>query len=182
MKISVYAVGLISLTISLFSSYANADGVTQVRLSTAPSSYHVHNAGLICSLPRHPIRHHAHVYRGKTLWVTPHRTMYKKKRIVRKHMGRVRVGLNHKRANRAKRAHRKNMRNKKWLRANKMRSYKKIAKRKHLRNKYVPRYHHVKRGDNLYVISKRYGVTVAHIISVNKLRTKSIKVGIRLKI
>lgn len=42
--------------------------------------------------------------------------------------------------------------------------------------------HKVKRGDNLSEIAKRYGVTIKAIVSLNKLKTRTIYVGQRIKI
>ena len=45
-----------------------------------------------------------------------------------------------------------------------------------------PKYHVVKRGDNLSAIAKRYGVTVARLKKMNNMKSDVIRIGQRLKV
>ncbi|MDQ7055299.1 MAG: transglycosylase SLT domain-containing protein [Persephonella sp.] len=47
---------------------------------------------------------------------------------------------------------------------------------------YKLKYHYVKKGETLYRIAKRYGVTVEEIVKLNKIRDNLIKPGMVLKI
>ena len=57
-------------------------------------------------------------------------------------------------------------------------------KRRFLKNKKIQlvEYHKVKKGDTLYSISKKYGITVKHLIKENKLKNNTIYLGQELKI
>ena len=143
MKRSTYAIGIISLAVSLFSSSAFANGATKVWLSSG-SAHKVHKVSKSC----------AKAPRCATVRVNH-------KRVSAKVASRNRI-QRAKRLERAQRIARPN---------------KRIAKRV-----YKTRYHTVVRGQNLYEISKKYGVTVKHILHVNKLKSASIKVGCKLRI
>ena len=57
-------------------------------------------------------------------------------------------------------------------------------KRRFLKNKktQLVEYHKVKKGDTLYSISKKYGITVKYLIKENKLKNNTIYLGQELKI
>lgn len=166
MKSSIYAISLISLAVSVFSGSAQADGVTRVQLSSAPV-YKVIKAK--------PIKHMRGLYgprvhKGRVMVKPSYSTrlrIAKKKRLARARANSLRnkrIRANNIRINKARM-------NKKRILRNKIR----IAK-----NKHVARYYYVRSGDSLYRIAKKHGVSVAHVIHLNKLKSTAIKVGKRL--
>ena len=48
--------------------------------------------------------------------------------------------------------------------------------------KVVARYHKVRRGENLTAIAQRYGTSVSHIKSINRLKTSRLYVGQKIKL
>lgn len=152
MKNSAYAIGIISLAITVlsFSGAAVADGVTKVTLSSTPL-YKVQKVKT-CVKP------------NRVVSVTTKKVVrVKTKKVVRIAAKNTRGRV--KRVTRAKRIVRVN---------------KRIVRKNIRAPKY--RYYYVKGGDNLYGIAKKYGVSVKHIIKVNNLKSTSIRKGITLKI
>jgi len=154
MKSLKYVVGIISLSVSVFSGNVQADGVTLVKLSSSPMT-HVNKVSHNIS------SHKAQCKRGVSL--TTRKPVFTR-------------NAQHKRV-RASRVQTRNMRiNKRVMLNAKLRAKRIRASR----IKPPIRYHYIRNGDSLYKIAKKYKVTVKHIIQRNNLKSSAIKVGGRL--
>jgi len=152
MRSSIYTVGLASFILSIFSGTVQADGVTYVKLSTAPI-VHVNTRV-----------HYVHPRR-----VCPQQVCVS--RVQNKH--RVKTSY-------AKRIHK--IRVKKLRAQRKAKARKRVLKVKTIRRNLPVRYYYVQNGDSLYKIAKKCNVSVKHILRVNNLKSSVINAGIRLKI
>ena len=173
MKRSIYAISLISLAFLTFSTYVQADGVTKVQLSSAPT-LKTYNDKRFKGNPLVVVKPRV-IFSPRVLRTSrvanrlAHLKAYKQKKAAR-----VRVA----RANKARLKRVQINR----LRANKARISKRVVVRSKLNRGKGVRYHYVRGGDSLYKVARKYGVTVKHILRVNKLKSTSIKVGTRLKV
>jgi len=155
MKSLKYVIGIISLSVSVFSGNVQADGVTLVKLSSSPL-IHVNKASHNVS---YQYKNQYKKQCKKRVSLTPRKPIFTR-------------NAQHKRV-RSSRVRTRNMRiNKRAkLRAKRIRAS---------RIKSPIRYHYIRNGDSLYKIAKKYKVTVKYILQRNKLKSSAIKVGGRL--
>ena len=154
MKSLKYVIGIISLSVSVFSGNVQADGVTLVKLSSSPM-IHVNKASHNISKHKNLCKRGVSLTTGKPVFTR---------------------NAQHKRV-RASRVQTRNTRsNKRAMLRAKLRAKRIRASR----IKSPIRYHYIRNGDSLYKIAKKYKVTVKHIIQRNNLKSSAIKVGGRL--
>ena len=159
MKSLKYVVGIISLSVSVFSGNVQADGVTLVKLSSSPL-IHVNKASHNVS---YQYKNQYKKQCKKRVSLTARKPIFTR-------------NAQHKRV-RASRVQTRNMRiNKRVMLNAKLRAKRIRASR----IKPPIRYHYIRNGDSLYKIAKKYKVTVKHIIQRNNLKSSAIKVGGRL--
>jgi len=155
MKSLKYVVGIISLSVSVFSGNAQADGVTLVKLTSSPI-IHVTKASHNVSY-QYKSRYKNQSKRRVSL--TPRKAIFTR-------------NARHKRV-RLSRVRARNMRINK-------RAKLRVKKIRVSRIKSPIRYHYIRNGDSLYKIAKKYKVTVKYILQRNKLKSSAIRVGGRL--